>query len=106
MHFYSFDIGDYYSHTMHLSCIEDLAYRRLLDACYTHEKPLITDLKRLAKTIRMEDHQEEITYILNEFFELTENGSGWVNKRVCKEIAKVNDIKKKASEAAKKRWEQ
>ncbi|NDH69342.1 MAG: DUF1376 domain-containing protein, partial [Gammaproteobacteria bacterium] len=31
MHYYQFHIGDYKSHTHHLSLLEDLAYRRLLD---------------------------------------------------------------------------
>jgi len=34
MHYYQFNIGDYASHTRHLSDLEDLAYRRLLDAYY------------------------------------------------------------------------
>ena len=39
MHFYSFNIGDYASHTRHLTPMEDLAYRRLLDIYYLHEQP-------------------------------------------------------------------
>ena len=39
MHYYSFNIGDYASHTRHLTAIEDLAYRRLLDLYYLHEQP-------------------------------------------------------------------
>ncbi len=36
---HQFDIGDYHSHTLHLSEIEDLTYRRLLDWYYLHESP-------------------------------------------------------------------
>jgi hypothetical protein len=39
MHFYQFHIGDYKSHTHHLSLIEDLAFR-LLDHYYLHEAPI------------------------------------------------------------------
>jgi len=39
MHYFNFNIGDYASHTRHLSLMEDLAYRRLIDAYYLAEKP-------------------------------------------------------------------
>ena len=40
MNYYPFHIGDYASHTRHLTLMEDLAYRRLLDLYYLHERPL------------------------------------------------------------------
>jgi uncharacterized protein YdaU (DUF1376 family) len=47
VNFYSFHIGDYAAHTRHLTPIEDIAYRRMLDLYYTSEKPL----PRLCRTM-------------------------------------------------------
>ena len=41
MNYYNFHIGDYARRTRHLSVIEDLFYRRLLDLYYTTEAPLV-----------------------------------------------------------------
>jgi uncharacterized protein YdaU (DUF1376 family) len=56
MHYYQFNIGDYQSHTNHLDPLEDLAYRRMLDWCYLHEKPLPLDANEIARIIRLRDH--------------------------------------------------
>ena len=68
MHFYSFNIGDYMSHTVHLSLMEDLAYRRCLDIYYLHEKPLPEDATEVARLIRMPEHKPEVVQVLKEFF--------------------------------------
>ena len=49
MFYYSFNIGDYQSHTSHLSEMEDLAYRRMLDWCYLHEKPLPEEVDEILR---------------------------------------------------------
>lgn len=102
MFYYQFNIGDYQSHTGHLSEMEDLAYRRLLDWCYLHERPLPTDLDEIARLIRMRSHSDCIAVVLREFFERIE--SGFVSVRVMDEIAKVNEKSSKASASAKARW--
>jgi uncharacterized protein YdaU (DUF1376 family) len=84
MHYYQFNIGDYASHTRHLSLIEDAIYRRLLDLYYLHERPLNTGLTAVARQINAREYESEIKIILEEFFELTENG--WINLRADKEI--------------------
>jgi uncharacterized protein YdaU (DUF1376 family) len=84
MHYYQFNIGDYASHTRHLSLIEDAIYRRLLDLYYLHERPLNTGLTAVARQINAREYEAEIKIILEEFFELTENG--WINLRADKEI--------------------
>jgi uncharacterized protein YdaU (DUF1376 family) len=48
MHYYQFNIGDYQSHTAHLTDMEDLAYRRLLDWYYLHELSIPLDLTEVA----------------------------------------------------------
>jgi hypothetical protein len=83
MHFYKFHIGDYMSHTRHLSLLEDLAYRRLLDFYFLHEQPIRH--RDAARHIGMRDHEEDVLTVLNEFFLSTENG--FINVRADKEIA-------------------
>ena len=102
MHYYQFNIGDYNSHTMHLSEIEDLTYRRLLDWYYLHESPIPLDLNEVSRQIRMRSHSDCITTVLLEFFERT--ADGWIHHRANKEIEKVGDKSQKASASAKARW--
>jgi uncharacterized protein YdaU (DUF1376 family) len=102
MHYYQFNIGDYNSHTMHLSETEDLAFRRMLDWSYLHEKPLPVDPQEIARQIRMRTHSESIEIVLNEYFELREDG--WINLRVIQELLKVGIKSEKASASAKARW--
>jgi len=102
MHYYQFNIGDYKSHTEHLSEMEDLTYRRLLDWYYLHESPIPLDLSETARQIRMRSHSDCIALVLQEYFERTENG--WIHHRANKEIAKADDKSHKASESAKARW--
>jgi uncharacterized protein YdaU (DUF1376 family) len=102
MHYYQFNIGDYNSHTMHLSEIEDLTYRRLLDWYYLHESPIPLDLNEVSRQIRMRSHSDCIATVLQEFFERT--ADGWIHHRANKEIEKVGDKSQKASASAKARW--
>ena len=103
MHYYQFNIGDYQSHTAHLSELEDLAYRRLLDWIYLHEKPIPLEVNEVARNIRMRTHCESIAIVLQEFFIRTD--SGWVSDRVQREIAKAGEKSQKASQSAKVRWD-
>jgi uncharacterized protein YdaU (DUF1376 family) len=100
MFYYKFHIGDYQSHTRHLSPIEHLSYRFLLDLYYLQEKPLLNDIKKLSKLLMLHDYEAEISAVLDEFFTLT--AFGWINKRADIEI---NNYKRKlhiASKAGKK----
>jgi len=102
MHYYQFNIGDYQSHTSHLSEIEDLAFRRMLDWCYLHEKPLPLDVDEISRQIRMRTHCESIAIVLREYFERSEDG--WINVRAIQEMLKVGEKSEKASASAKARW--
>lgn len=102
MHYYQFNIGDYQSHTSHLSDIEDLVYRRLLDWYYLHECPIPLDEAEVSRQIRMRSHIESIAIVLREYFECTDDG--WIHHRANKEIAKADDKSVKASASAKARW--
>jgi len=97
MNFYPFHIGDYISHTSHLSNEEDLAYRRMIDLYYLSEQPL-NDCSTIARKIR--SRIEIVDTILDEFFELSEDGC-WHNKRIDEEIAKYHDRLSQASRAGK-----
>jgi len=102
MHYYQFNIGDYQSHTSHLTEMEDLAYRRLLDWYYLHETSIPDDIPKISRQIRMRSHSECITTVLKEFFVLTD--SGWISNRADKEIAKTGEKSAKARESANARW--
>lgn len=100
MHYYSFNIGDYASHTRHLSELEDLAYRRLLDLYYLHEQPLNECSTTVARLINMRKHEDEVKAVLEEFFSLVP-GRGWVNSRADLEIEKYHGKIESASKAGK-----
>ncbi len=102
MHYYQFHIGDYASHTRHLTAFEDLAYRRLLDAYYLQESPLNVAVASVARQINMREHEAEVQAVLEEFFELTENG--WINRRADEEIRKYQEFIAAGKRGAAKRW--
>jgi len=99
MHYYNFNIGDYASHTRHLTLMEDIAYRRLLDLYYLHERPLNVDATLVAKQIGMRDEVATVRDVLNEFFERTEEG--YLNTRADREIAHFHAKIEQASRAGK-----
>ena len=84
MIWYKFHLGDYITHTTHLSDAEDLAYRRLLDLYYISERPIPLDTESVSRKIRLDlDITESV---LDEFFERTEEG--YRNHRCDLEIGK------------------
>jgi uncharacterized protein YdaU (DUF1376 family) len=99
MHYYQFNIGDYASHTRHLSPIEDIAYRRLLDLYYLHERPLNSGLTSVARQINLREYESEVKSVLEEFFTLMDDG--WINVRADKEIAHFRGKIEQASRAGR-----
>jgi uncharacterized protein YdaU (DUF1376 family) len=97
MHYYQFHIGDYASHTRHLSIIEDIAYRRLLDFYYLHESPIKTH--DIARQIGMREYEQDVLTVLDEFFLSTPEG--FVNTRADKEIEHFHTKVEQASRAGK-----
>jgi len=85
MHYYQFNIGDYAKSTRHLTLLEDLAYRRLLDLYYDTESSLNPDIKKLSRLIGMSEHENEVSNVLDDFFDRNEK-LGFSKKRVSKEI--------------------
>ena len=100
MHYYQFHIGDYKSHTHHLTVLEDIAYRRLLDHYYLHEAPI--KQRDIARQIGMRDHEQEVLSVLNEFFVSTDKG--FVSARADEEIAKYREMVDAGKRGAVKRW--
>ena len=99
MHHYPFHIGDYVAHTRHLSPLEDLAYRRLLDAYYLREGPLPHDVATCARLIGLRDHEAEVGAVLVEFFE--DAVEGWRSGRADEEIAAYRAKQEQASRAGR-----
>lgn len=102
MHYYNFNIGDYQSHTKHLTPIEDICYRRLLDHYYLHEQPLPNDIPKLTRLLLLNGYVQEVENVLTEFFELTD--SGWINHRANKEIQNYQGFSEAGKRGAAKRW--
>lgn len=100
MHYYSFNIGDYASHTRHLTPMEDLVYRRLLDLYYLSERPLSDCSTTVARLINLRGQEAEVDAVLVEFFEHVD-GVGYINKRADQEISRFHDKLEAASRAGK-----
>ena len=88
MHYYQFNIGDYIKHTMHLSPIEDITYRRLLDMYYDTEAPIPNNIPLVSRRLRIE--AGIVKAILTEFFDETEEG--YKNYRADAEIASYHSF--------------
>lgn len=104
MNYYPFHIGDYASATRHLTWDEDMAYRRLIDAYYTRETPIPTDMRQVYRLVlaTTEEQRLAVDTILNEFF--TYSDDGWINSRCDAEIEAFRIKSAKASQSAQARW--
>jgi uncharacterized protein YdaU (DUF1376 family) len=77
-----------------------LAYRRLLDFYFLHEKPI--KHRDVARQIGMREHEEDVMTVLNEFFISTEDG--FVSPRADKEIKQYKEFSEAGKRGAAKRW--
>lgn len=104
MNYYEHHIGDYAEATAHLTFIEDAAYSRLIRKYYASEKPLPPELKAVQRLVgaRTKEEKEAVETILEEFFELFDDG--WHNARCDEEIARYQDKQAKAKRSAEARW--
>lgn len=89
MNWYKLHIGDYESHTSHLSLLEDGIYGRLLRRYYMTERPLPNDLKELARLVRARSRHEvdALERCVNSYFLLKADGL-LHNSRADEEILK------------------
>ena len=81
MHYYKFNIADWYSRTGFLSLEEEAIYFRLLNHYYDTETPLPVDTTKLYRRLELTNHAEIADDMLSEFFVLTNDG--W-EKEKCK----------------------
>lgn len=85
MNWYKHHLGDYDSHTAHLTWDEDMAYTRLLRAYYRHDGPIPeSEIYRLTRSPG-NNQRAAVDRVLLEFFKKDENGL-WHNKRADEEI--------------------
>jgi uncharacterized protein YdaU (DUF1376 family) len=101
MNFYPFHIGDYLSHTSHLSDLEDIAYRRMIDLYYQSESPFPNDLEWIARRVR--STTDIVARLLFDFFSLEEDDK-WHSARADKEIKKYHYLSESGKKGAEKRW--
>ena len=94
LNYYPHHIGDYKAATAHLSDLEDLAYRRLLEMYYDTEQPIPADTQWVSRRLRM--GSDVVESVLTDFFLLTENG--YSHARCEMEIREYN-IKAERSRA-------
>lgn len=104
MHYYEHNIGDYRKDTSHLTLLEHGIYRQLIDSYYLSESPLTKDLEKLMRTHSIRSAEEMLSFsnVLNDFFELTEEG--YIHKRCDQIIAQYHGKSQKARDSANARW--
>jgi uncharacterized protein YdaU (DUF1376 family) len=102
VNFYPFHLGDYAAHTRHLSLMEDLAYRRMLDLYYTSESPLPAEPEKVARLIGMREYMQEVSDVLSDFF--VKSDAGYTNARCDKEIETYRAKAERAKQANLARW--
>lgn len=100
MHYFQFNIGDYASHTRHLSPMEDLAYRRLLDLYYLKDGQVYGDEAEVARQVGLREYVQEVKQVLQDFFCLDADDR-WSHARCDAEIAHFRQKSEKASNAGK-----
>ena len=101
MHYFQFNIGDYASHTRHLSPMEDLAYRRLLDLYYLKDGQVYGDEAEIARQVGMRDNVAEVKQVLQDFFCIAEDDR-WSHARCDAEIADYRAYLEKQRENGKR----
>jgi len=102
MHYYQHNIGDYRRDTVHLSLLEHGVYRQLLDMYYLSESPIPKETQQVIRRLsaRTQEEINAVEIILNEFFELTEDG--WNHKRCDEEISEYQHKSHVSRENGKK----
>jgi len=90
MHYYSHHIDSYTSATRHLTPMEDLAYRRMLEVYYRDEGPLQGDAAAVARRVGLREFVESVAVVLAEFF--TETEAGWRQQRCEEELANYRHV--------------
>lgn len=101
MQHYAFHIGDYSKATSHLSPMEDIAYRRLIDLYYDTEGHIPYEVAKAARRVRLD--ADPVGQVLQEFF--IDTGSEWKHSRCDAEMEKIYEKSDKARESGKRSGE-
>ena len=104
MKWYKWWPGDYASATPGLTWLQDLAYRRLLDAYYASNAPLTCDGPTLYRTARARTkaQREAVDFVILTYFDL--DGDVYRNAKADAIIGSAMRKSEKASESARARW--
>lgn len=103
MNYYPFHIGDYAVRTRHLSPMEDLALRRMLDLYYQTEHSLPPDPAKVVRLISLpSEFGAVVESVLKEFFVRTPRG--YANSRCEAELARYKAQVEHGRKGAQKRW--
>lgn len=101
MNYYQHHIGDFNNATRHLTRVERVLYRDLIELYYDTEKPITSDLDYLARRIiaTTEEDKNALNVVLSEFFTL--ESDGYHNSRCDIEIEKYQSNSKAKRKAGK-----
>jgi uncharacterized protein YdaU (DUF1376 family) len=104
MHYFEYNIKDYRADAFQLTLIQHGAYRQLIDQYYLNEKPLTLDIDNLCYEllIRGDDEKKAIVFILEKFFDKTEDG--YAHKRCDVVIKKYKAKSNQSRNAVNTRW--
>lgn len=83
MHYYKFNISNWYLNTAHLSLEEEAVYFRLINHYYDSEQPIPVDTQSVIRRLRLGFYSDIVGIVLKEFFNLEDDG--WHHK-TCDEL--------------------
>jgi uncharacterized protein YdaU (DUF1376 family) len=92
----------YLAATLHLTMEQDGAYGRLMDWYYSNERPIPDSKRTVIGRATTRKERSAIDFVLNEFFDRTEDGTGWIQKRIESELSKATPKIEAARENGKK----
>jgi len=104
MHYFEYNIKDYRADAFQLTLVQHGAYRQLIDQYYLNEKPLTLNIDDLCYEllIRGDDEKKAIVFILEKFFDKTEDG--YAHKRCDVVIKKYKAKSNQSRNAVNTRW--
>lgn len=83
MHYYKFNISNWYLNTAHLSLEEEAVYFRLINHYYDSEQAIPVETQSVIRRLRLGSYSDIVGLVLQEFFTL--EADGWHHK-TCDEL--------------------
>ncbi len=103
MHYYQHHIGDFIKSTSFLTNEEVGIYMKLIWYYYDTEGPIENNIDQLSMRVSAREQRDKVSWLLNTFFVLNEEGTHWINNRCEEGIAEYYDFinsKKRAGKAS------